>query len=106
MVLCKQWGRFLVLAIIFSYTFQMAVNSAALAYLGTVHATRLRFTPLKLRGGGTPSLSAMPGIGSLGLLRNGCPLVPGGNSSMDGLALEVCSALRAPLVDYFHLNFD
>jgi hypothetical protein len=92
MVLCKQWGRFLALAIAITYTFQMAVNSASIVCLGTVRATRLRFTPLVLRGGGTPSPLAMSGIGSLGLLRNGRPLEPGGNSSVDGLTLEVCSA--------------
>ena len=94
MVLCKQWGRFLVLVIVFTYIFQMAVNSASLAYLGTVRATRLRFTPLLFRGGGKTSLSAVSGIGSLRLLRNGCPLEPGGNSSVDGLTLEVCSPSR------------
>ena len=81
----------ILLAVLAATYASYAVASLAVANTPPIGAARrLRLTALALRGGGNPSVLG-PGVSSLGLLQNGCPVFPsaGVTATVDNASLIV-----------------
>ena len=86
MALGKLWGRSILICVSIAYGVLVVLNMVTIVSMASFRAQRLRFTSLAQRGGAQVQ---RPAIGSLGLLRHGCPLLSTGNVSILGATLQV-----------------